>query len=427
MTVPTFRDFVSGPWTAECYCRCKPSTRQRMDSVLRTQLIPNFGDSPLDQIARSTVQQWFDHYSRTAPAGANRALDVLRQVLNHAVTSGILVLNPTRGMRHNPRPTRTRFLSRQELVRLHVALDAHQGRGSGQQQVEIIRLLLLTGCRKGELVNLHWAQIDGDVLHLRDSKTGPRSVFLNAQAQAVLARQSRTASPHVFPALNDLSRCRSSELSVWRKVRREAGIEDVRLHDLRHSFASHAVMQCVPLPVVSRLLGHTRAQMTLRYAHVSDRETEAAAERIGIAIAALLAEPRRSATADPSEDRDPNGRFSQCDESGVGEPDAAAGVECHVPCYSPGITIAHNGLELFFERGDCCRIPSRLAPDIRRILSDLEAATSPEDMDLPGYSLQALTDDRRERWSVRISARRHLVFNFAGGSAIGVNLLDHHG
>ena len=81
----------------------------------------------------------------------------------------------------------------------------------------------------------------------------------------------------------------SSGLPLWRSVRKRAGIEDVRLHDLRHSFASHAVLRGVPLPVVSRLLGHKRPSMTLRYAHVSDRETEAAAERIGSAIARALA------------------------------------------------------------------------------------------------------------------------------------------
>jgi len=76
--------------------------------------------------------------------------------------------------------------------------------------------------------------------------------------------------------------------NIWSRLRAEASLSDVRLHDLRHSFASHAVLQGVPLPVVSRLLGHKRPSMTLRYAHVSDRETEAAAERIGAAIARAL-------------------------------------------------------------------------------------------------------------------------------------------
>lgn len=297
MTPPTFLRFVTGTWKATCYDRCKLSTRQRMDSTLRTQLLPTFGARRLDRIRSDAVHSWFDDYSRTAPAGANRTLDVLRQIFNHAVACGHVTTNPTRGVRRNPRLKLTRFLSRAEIGRLHEALDTHRGRGSGEQQAEIIRLLLLTGCRKGEIVRLLWTEVNEDSLNLTDSKTGPRTVVLNAQARAVLSRQPRTGSAYVFPSLTDPSRSRSDELSLWRKVRREAKLGNVRLHDLRHTFASHAVMQSVPLPVVSRLLGHAQSRMTLRYAHVSDRETEAAAERIGCAIAALLSKPTRAARA----------------------------------------------------------------------------------------------------------------------------------
>ena len=288
MTPPTFRHFVEGMWKADCYDRCKPSTRLRMDSALRTQLLPTFGSRRLDRICRESVHQWFDLYSLTAPAGANRTMDVLRQIFNHAVACGYVDTNPTRDVRRNPRPKQNRFLSRTEIDRLHAALDAHRGRGSGKQQAEIIRLLLLTGCRKSEIMHLRWSEVHGDSLQLTDSKTGPRTVILNTQARTVLARQPRTSSVYVFPSLTDSSRRRSEELSLWRKVRQVARIGDVRLHDLRHTFASHAVMKSVPLPVVSRMLGHTQSRMTMRYAHVSDRETEAAAERIGGAISVLL-------------------------------------------------------------------------------------------------------------------------------------------
>ena len=290
MAVPTFAAFVSGSWKTVCYGRCKPSTRKRMDSALRTQLLPTFGKQRMDEVDRPTVHRWFDGYSRTAPAGANRTLDILRQILNYAIELGHLDSNPARGVRHNPRPKVTRFLSRDEVVRLHAALDAHRGRGSGKQQADIIRLLLLTGCRKGELVHLRWVEVDGDMLRLADSKTGPRTVFLSREAQMVLGRQPRGDTRYVFPSLADGSRPRSSELSLWRKVRREARIEDVRLHDLRHTFASHAVMRRVPLPVVAHLLGHSRDRMALRYAHVDDREAVEAAERIGADIIALIGE-----------------------------------------------------------------------------------------------------------------------------------------
>lgn len=288
MSVPSFERFVLGSWRTACYHRCKPSTQRRMDSAFRTQLLPVFGPLRLDEIGRTAVLEWFDRYSRTAPAGANRTLDILRQILNYAIECGYLDANPTRGVRHNPRPKVTRFLSRDEVKRVHAALDAHGGRGSGRQQAAIIRLLLLTGCRKSEVVHLRWNEVDRDILRLTDSKTGPRTVFLSGAAQAVIAQQPRTGSPFVFPCLTDGSKARSNELSLWRKVRREAGIEDVRLHDLRHTFASHAVMRGVPLPVLSHLLGHSRDRMALRYAHVGDREVEEAAERVGASLTALL-------------------------------------------------------------------------------------------------------------------------------------------
>ncbi len=225
---------MAGAWKTACHDRCKPSTRRRTASALRTQLLPAFGPLPLDRIDQAAVHRWFDDYSRTAPGGANRTLDVLRQIFNHAMVCGHVTANPTRGVRRNPRPKPTRFLSQAEIERLHTALDAHRGRGSGRQQADVVRLLLLTGCRKSELLNLRWSEAGEDTLHLTDTKTGPRPVFLNVQARSILASQPRTESPYVFPSLADASKARSSELSLWRKVRRQAGIEDVRLHDLRH-------------------------------------------------------------------------------------------------------------------------------------------------------------------------------------------------
>ena len=126
-------------------------------------------------------------------------------------------------------------------------------------------------------------------LRLTDSKTGPRKVYLNAQARRIIGSQPRGHSPFVFPSLRHPERPHERHLWLWDTVRRHAGIEDVRLHDLRATFASHAVMNGVPVPVVSRLLGHSNVRMTLRYAHLADRDVEAAAEHIGVAIARILA------------------------------------------------------------------------------------------------------------------------------------------
>ena len=272
-----------------CIDRCKPSTLKAVRWVSNAQLLPTFGSLPLDQITRADVTRRFDEYSRTAPGGANHALSVLRRMLNLAVECGHLDTNPARSVKRNPRPKLTRFLSREEICRLHRVLDRYgRARPSRVQQADVIRLLLLTGCRRGEILTLRWQDVDGDTLTLVDAKTGPRREFLNAPARVILERQPRSASEYVFPSPLDPRRPLSSNLRLWYSVRREAGIEDVRLHDLRHTFTSHAVLQGVPLPVVSRLLGHKQPSMTLRYAHVSDRETEAAAERIGTAIARAL-------------------------------------------------------------------------------------------------------------------------------------------
>ena len=112
-------------------------------------------------------------------------------------------------------------------------------------------------------------------------------MLLSPEARAVIERQPRSNSPWVFPSPTDPARPRV-DLGLWKKVRKLAGIEDVRLHDLRHTFASQAAMQGIPLPVVARLLGHAQVQMTLRYAHVSDRDVDAAAERIGRVMAGIM-------------------------------------------------------------------------------------------------------------------------------------------
>ena len=287
--MPLFRDFVEGPWREAHFDRCKPSTRRSARIVLSRWVLPTFGSKPLDRITSAQVKRWFDAYSRASPGGANRTLDILRQIMNFAIASGHIETNPTRSVRKNRRTPLTRFLSRDEVARLHRVLDEHAEReGESLKQADIIRLLLLTGCRLGEIVRLRWSEVRGDALELVDSKTGPRKVPLSSQARCILARQPRGQSPFVFPSPLDPSRPHGGRLRLWYRVRRTAGIEDVRLHDLRHTFASHAVMNGVPVPVVSRMLGHSNVRMTLRYAHLGDREVEEAAERTGRVIAAII-------------------------------------------------------------------------------------------------------------------------------------------
>ena len=291
--VPTFSEFVAGEWKTSCLDGYKASSRKGIVATLAKQLVPSFGVLYLDQINVTGVTQWFDRYSTTAPSGANHALDLLRQIMNQAIKHGYVRTNTTRGIKRNPRPSLTRFLSLDEIRRLHAALDQCVAeRPTRAASADIVRLLLLTGCRKSEIMHLQWREVHGDGLDLSDAKTGPRRVFLNPQARAILDRQPRAGSPYVFPSPKDRSRPRSSGyITLWYLVRKRAGIEDVRLHDLRHTVASHAVMNGIPLPTVARLLGHRGVRMTLRYAHVHDREVAAAAERIGQAITDICTAP----------------------------------------------------------------------------------------------------------------------------------------
>ena len=154
--------------------------------------------------------------------------------------------------------------------------------------VAAFRPLLLTGCRLSEIKTLRRDYVKDDCIELRDAKTGGRTVPLGPKARAVLAKLPRIeGNPWVIPGrrpgtyFTDLQR-------PWQGIRERTGLEDVRIHYLRHWFASQAAMQGIPLPVVARLLGHAQVQMTLRYAHVSDRDVEAAAERIGGVMAGIM-------------------------------------------------------------------------------------------------------------------------------------------
>lgn len=288
VSVPLFGDFVESVWRSECFDRLKPSNWRGTNSALSNHLLPAFGDMPLDRIGRKDVMAWFDSYSMIAPGGANRALDTLRQILSHAKLHGHLQTNPAGGIRRNPQRRFNRFLTRDEAHRLHVELDHLVAeRPERAAQADIIRLLYYTGCRSSEIRTLKWCEVGTDTLDLSDSKTGPRKVYLNSKAREIIERQPRTGSDHVFPSPSDQSKPVAEQLSLWFTVRKRVGIEDVRLHDLRHNFASQAVLNGVPLPTVARLLGHRQVSMTLRYAHVADREVEAAAERIGGAISAI--------------------------------------------------------------------------------------------------------------------------------------------
>ena len=289
--IPTFGDFAHDTWWPEYRRKCKPSTIRGTRSILNSTLLPAFGTANLDSITKAMVIEWFERKSRTAPGGANHALNTLGMIMGFAVERGLLKGNPARRIRKNPARKMTRFLSIEEMERLNAVMNKHEAAEPSMQPLcDIVRLLMLTGCRKGEIMGLRWDEVKADRLNLADSKTGARVVWLNEQAAEILSRQPKTGSAFVFPSPSTPDRPRGCVHTFWDFIRRQARLRDVRLHDLRHTFASHAVMQGIPLPVVARLLGHSNVSMTMRYAHISDAVTEEAAERIGFKIGQLIME-----------------------------------------------------------------------------------------------------------------------------------------
>ncbi|MEM8948916.1 MAG: tyrosine-type recombinase/integrase [Pseudomonadota bacterium] len=276
----------------------KPSTLYTYDCYLRNTLMPFFEAMPIDGIVTADVARWYHDYGGKWPGGANRALAILRDMFNRAKTWRLIAngtLNPCREIiRHRSAP-RGRLLNQEQLQRLGAVLDRYAL--IRRDQVDIIRLILLTGCRSGEIYRLRWKEVSRDRLNLEDSKTGPRTVLLGETAFSLLRRRRRERkerSPFVFPSPYDPSKPRTSIPQVWRRIRAEAGLaDDIRLHDLRHTYASHAVMCGETLMMAGRLLGHRNTVTTERYAHLADRFLLDAAERVAAEIL-KLSDPRLS-------------------------------------------------------------------------------------------------------------------------------------
>ena len=257
----------------------KPRTLAVSRSYLRNQILPYFGGRRISEITREDVQSWFSSLHAT-PVAADRSAPVLSVILRQAETYGHRPegSNPCVNIRRYRRRGRERFLSREELVRLAAVLAEHEA--DAPDKAAIIRLLILTGCRKGEVLDLEWRDYREGKLYLRDSKTGPRTVWLSAPARRLLdGLPQRDAC--IFPGRRRGTPMPASTLDeFWKRVRRKAGIGDARLHDLRHSWASIALSHGEPVPVIGRLLGHNDPSTTLKYTHFSERQVHEAAETI---------------------------------------------------------------------------------------------------------------------------------------------------
>ena len=258
----------------------KPRTLEVNRGYLKNQILPHFAGRPIAEIDRREVLGWFAALGAT-PVAADRSMPILSVVMREAEAMGLRPegSNPCLGIKRYRRKGRERFLSDDEIRRLSSVLETHAG--DWPRQAAAIRLLLLTGCRKGELIALRWSDYRDGHLFLRDGKSGPRTVWLSQPARDVLDGLERTGAWVFASPRGNAPPGRSALDHFWRTVRAEAGLDDVRLHDLRHTHASIAFRQGETVLAIGRLLGHANPETTLKYTHPADAMARQAAEILG--------------------------------------------------------------------------------------------------------------------------------------------------
>ena len=218
----------------------KPRTLAVNVNYYENHILPWFKGRPIAGITRREVLEWFESL-HAKPASANRSLPVLSVILRQAEVYGYRTedSNPCKAIKRYRRRARERFLSPDEIRRVVEVLSRYDK--TRTDQVAVIRLLLLTGCRKSELLTLKWRDYREGKLFLRDGKNGPRTVWLSAAAREVLDRLPRK-SAWVFPSRWGNLDHLSDITGFWGDVRTEAGLREVRPHDLRHTYASIALI-----------------------------------------------------------------------------------------------------------------------------------------------------------------------------------------
>jgi integrase len=291
---PTVAELIDR-FEAEHLPRKRPGTTEDYQRMLRVWIRPHFGQhtkvadvefADIDRLHRKITRAGFDHR-------ANRVIAVASKMFALAIKWGMRENNPVKGIERNLEHHRRRYLSADELMRLTKALAEHHDR----QTADIVRVLLFTGCRRGEALSMRWADVDlaAGTWSKPPSSTKQREhhqVPLSAPARQVLseirARQmgkQHAVGEFVFPGAGGSGHV--VELKrAWRRICKAAGITGLRIHDLRHSFASQLVSGGASLPLVGALLGHSNPVTTARYAHLFTDPQRAAVERVGAVIAA---------------------------------------------------------------------------------------------------------------------------------------------
>ena len=272
--------------------RCKPSTEAEYRRSVELFLDPFFAKQHVRSVSTADVAELHGSLSHI-PYQANRTLGVLSKMMNLAETWGIREkhTNPCEDVERYPERKRERFLSPKELQRLGQALAAAEvNQTETKYAVAAFRILLLTGCRLSEIQRLEWRYVDLEQKELRlpDSKTGAKTVHLGEAAVALLKTLPRvTGNPYVIAGKKEKAHLTDLQ-HPWRRIRKAAGLNDVRIHDLRHTFASGGLLVGEGLAMIGKLLGHTQVQTTARYAHLASDPVKQAATKISDRLALAL-------------------------------------------------------------------------------------------------------------------------------------------
>lgn len=289
---PTVKEVAARFLEEHVAVRCKPITRREYKRAAQLYIVPALGTRKILDVDRKDIAE-LHHKWRHTPYQANRTLSVASKMFNLAELWGLRAdgSNPCRHIKKYPERRRERFLSPEEFGRLGATLRTAELEGTeSPAAIGAIRLLILTGCRMSEIVHLKWDHVDlkARELHLPDSKTGAKIVYFGKAAAAVLNAIPRIPeNPYVIMGkkpgafLTDLEH-------PWQRIRTRAGLDGVRLHDLRHSYASGALALGEGLPMIGRLLGHSQVQTTARYAHLAHKPVKIAASRVSEMIARAM-------------------------------------------------------------------------------------------------------------------------------------------
>jgi integrase len=287
-TAPTVAELAERFLAEHAQAKRKPSTVREYRRLLDHVVLPAVGKRRVADVTRQDIAK-FHHARADTPTEANRALAVTSTLFNFGERIGWRPdgSNPCRHVEKYPQRRRERFLSPEELGRLGDALDTYCG---SPYATAAIKLLIFTGARLSEVLGLRWEWIDFDrgEARLPDSKTGAKTLHLPPPALEVLSSLPRIeGNPHVIVGAKSGAALVNLE-KPWRAIRNVAGLDNVRLHDLRHAFASVAASAGMGLPIIGKMLGHTQAQTTQRYAHLASDPVKAAAATVAGKIAAAM-------------------------------------------------------------------------------------------------------------------------------------------